>query len=58
MLDAARQETHALRLETARRLRQERAPATVRVRALREEWNRRRGRGVIPTVEWSGEGRT
>ena len=50
-LGAARKETHALRVATARRLRQERAPALARVRALHDEWDRRRGRGRDPDTD-------
>ena len=44
-LGAARKETHALRVETARRLRQEQTPALARVRTLHDEWDRRRSQG-------------
>lgn len=47
-LGTAREETRALRLATARRLRKEREPELARARALREEWERRHGRGRDP----------
>ena len=43
-LGAARRETYRLRKATAARLSEERAPGLARRRALREEWDRRRGR--------------